>query len=285
MLFFMIIAFLALSCNSIQFSLVQNITMPNSCYFKLSSDSLWLAESCDSGGFSFTYIYSWNGSAFNKLSYTLPAAFNIDFFEFMICTTCGATYNGSYFVLVESDPRFLRVYLITTASATQIYFGNFSTFGQIQIAASRKNKMVAVVKVPNTGTTVTLMHLLCSRGTCQVYGSSFSINIGATGTLKGTSMSDSGLYSTYAYYTTTSVVYKTYNNTGTGYTALYSKTATAFFNFNFITSADGLKFICLDRTGTNQSIKIYYLANSSLQATVTPSVAYPSSNGAALYAT
>ena len=143
--------------------------------------------------------------------------------------------------------------------------------------------MIAVVKVPNTGTTVTLMYLICTTGACSAFGSSYSINIGSTGTLKDITISDTGLYSTYAYYTTTSVVYKTYNDTGTGFGALYSKTSTAFYDFAFITSADGLKFICIDTTGTNPSIKIYYLANATLQATLTPSVAYPSSNRAALY--
>jgi hypothetical protein len=96
-------------------------------------------------------------------------------------------------------------------------------------------------------------------------------------------MSDTGLYSTYTYYTTTSVVYKTYNNTGTGFTLLYSKTTTTFFNYGFITSADGLNFISLDQSGTNQSIKIYYLANSTLRETVSLTTVYPSNKAAALH--
>ena len=82
-----------------------------------------------------------------------------------------------------NDNRFLYIYKLTTTSATQVFFGNYSTFSQTQIAMATMGTTIAVVRVPNTGTTVTLFFLKCNGTNYTTYGSSFSINLGSTGTL------------------------------------------------------------------------------------------------------
>ena len=65
-LFFTLFAVLQIAYSGL-FSVAQNNIVSN-CSFALSADNLWLAETCDSA----TNMYKFNGTAFNKLPYTIP---------------------------------------------------------------------------------------------------------------------------------------------------------------------------------------------------------------------
>jgi len=161
----MFILFLALFAilqvaNSGLFSVAQSNIVSN-CYYSMSVDNIWLAESCNK---SATNMYKFNGTAFNKLPYTIPLSpiFGIDI-------QISVNAYGNF--IAQTNFTILLAYKFNDTAATLVLNKTYSGYYDVTISMATRGTTIMYATEPSTGTAAVIGFLKYNGTNYVNYGS------------------------------------------------------------------------------------------------------------------
>jgi len=200
--------------NSGLFSVAQSNIVSN-CFFSMSVDNIWLAETCTVN----TNIYKFNGTAFNKLSYTIPLA----------SKGCQISVNSYGSFIAQAIGSNIIVYKINDTLATLAFNKTYSSCNSIVIDIATNGTFMTIGLWNNTGSTSMIVAFLKYNGTTYINYGSNNTFLNAVG--RPFNMSQMGtMMAIYvgAFYTSAKYL-RFFNNTGSGFSQISSTSISEYY--------------------------------------------------------